>query len=171
MFFSILLLSFREKSERAYTFCCFSHSAYWLPTRKNYATRWPIQLEQRKKEKVWQRYACYRPSSHAQLLVTQELSLLCCVLLLFIWGCLFSRVFWNHLHRRFLFYGEYLVQYDTAFFSFRMVFSHQYIIAFLHELTYGHTHSKSMDPPGKVASPARGQLKRKNEYFPVRVRA
>ena len=30
---------------------------------------------------------------------------------------------------------------------------------------YGHTYSKSMDQPGKVASPARGQLKRKNEYF------
>ena len=26
---------------------------------------------------------------------------------------------------------------------------------------YGHTHSKSMDQPGKVASPARGQLSRK----------
>ena len=36
---------------------------------------------------------------------------------------------------------------------------------------YGHTYSKSMDQPGKVASPARGQLNRKNEYFPVRVRA
>ena len=34
---------------------------------------------------------------------------------------------------------------------------------------YGHTYSKSMDQPGKVASPARGQLNRKNEYFPVRV--
>ena len=32
-------------------------------------------------------------------------------------------------------------------------------------------YSKSMDQPGKVASPARGQLNRKNEYFPVRVRA
>ena len=31
--------------------------------------------------------------------------------------------------------------------------------------------SKSMDQPDKVASPARGQLNRKNEYFPVRVRA
>ena len=31
--------------------------------------------------------------------------------------------------------------------------------------------SKSMDQPGKVASPARGQLNRKNEYLPVRVRA
>ena len=28
-----------------------------------------------------------------------------------------------------------------------------------------------MDQPGKVASPARGQLNRQNEYFPVRVRA
>ena len=36
---------------------------------------------------------------------------------------------------------------------------------------YGHTYSKIMDQPGKVASPARGQLNRKNEYFPVRVRA
>ena len=32
---------------------------------------------------------------------------------------------------------------------------------------YGHTYSKSMDQPGEVASPARGQLSRKNEYFPV----
>ena len=37
---------------------------------------------------------------------------------------------------------------------------------------YGHTYSKSMDQPGKVASPARGQLNReKDEYFTVRVRA
>ena len=34
---------------------------------------------------------------------------------------------------------------------------------------YGQTYSKSMDQPGRVASPARGQLNRKNEYFPVRV--
>ena len=33
------------------------------------------------------------------------------------------------------------------------------------------TCSKSMDQPGKVANPARGQLNRENEYFPVRVRA
>ena len=32
---------------------------------------------------------------------------------------------------------------------------------------YGHTYSKSTDQPGKVASPARGQLNRKNEYFPL----
>ena len=31
---------------------------------------------------------------------------------------------------------------------------------------YGRTYSKSMDQPGKVDSPARGQLNRKNEYFP-----
>ena len=38
---------------------------------------------------------------------------------------------------------------------------------------YGHTlsYSKSMERPGKVAIPARGQLNRENEYFPVRVRA
>ena len=33
------------------------------------------------------------------------------------------------------------------------------------------TYSKSMDQPGKVANPLRGQLKRENEYWPVRVRA
>ena len=32
-------------------------------------------------------------------------------------------------------------------------------------------YSKSMDQPGKVANPARGQLNRENGYFPVRVRA
>ena len=37
---------------------------------------------------------------------------------------------------------------------------------------YGHTCSKSMDQPGKVANPARGQLKREKYYFPVvRVRS
>ena len=36
---------------------------------------------------------------------------------------------------------------------------------------YGHTYSKSMDQPGKVANPARGQLNRENECFPVRIRA
>ena len=35
----------------------------------------------------------------------------------------------------------------------------------------GLTYRKSMDQPGKVANPARGQLNRENEYFPVRVRA
>ena len=35
----------------------------------------------------------------------------------------------------------------------------------------GHTYSKSMDQPGKVANPARGQLDGGNKYFPVRVRA
>ena len=32
-------------------------------------------------------------------------------------------------------------------------------------------YSKSMDQPGKVANPARGQLNNENEYLPVRVRA
>ena len=34
-----------------------------------------------------------------------------------------------------------------------------------------HTYSKRKDRPDKVASPAHGQLNRKNEYFAVRVRA
>ena len=33
------------------------------------------------------------------------------------------------------------------------------------------TYSKSMDQPGRVANPARGQLNRENEYSPVPVRA
>ena len=32
-------------------------------------------------------------------------------------------------------------------------------------------YSRVMDQPGKVANPARGQLNRENEYFPVPVRA
>ena len=36
---------------------------------------------------------------------------------------------------------------------------------------YGHTYGKSKDQPGKVANPARGQLNKENEYFPVPVRA
>ena len=34
-----------------------------------------------------------------------------------------------------------------------------------------HIYSKSVDQPGKVANPARGQLNRENAYFPVPVRA
>ena len=36
---------------------------------------------------------------------------------------------------------------------------------------YGHHLLQSMDQPGKVANPARGQLNRENEYFLVPVRA
>ena len=36
---------------------------------------------------------------------------------------------------------------------------------------YGHAYSKSIDQPGKVASPACGQLNRENEYFLVSVHA
>ena len=35
----------------------------------------------------------------------------------------------------------------------------------------GHTYSKSMDQPGKVANPTHGHMYRENGYFPVRVRA
>ena len=33
------------------------------------------------------------------------------------------------------------------------------------------TYSKGKDQPGKVANPARGQLNRENEFFPVPVHA
>ena len=36
---------------------------------------------------------------------------------------------------------------------------------FMYVCMYGHTYNKSMDQPDKVASPARGQLNRKNEYI------
>ena len=36
---------------------------------------------------------------------------------------------------------------------------------------YGHKDYKSMDQPGMIANPARGQLNRENEYFPVHVHA
>ena len=36
---------------------------------------------------------------------------------------------------------------------------------------YGRTYNKSMDQPGKVANPARGQLNRENEFSSVPVRA
>ena len=39
-----------------------------------------------------------------------------------------------------------------------------------HEIC-GLTYSKSTDQPGKVSNPARVQLNRENEYFPVRVHA
>ena len=46
---------------------------------------------------------------------------------------------------------------------------------FLHQLICMYicmviTYSKRMDQPGKVANPARRQLKRENEHFPVLVR-
>ena len=44
--------------------------------------------------------------------------------------------------------------------------------SFIHLLCMcGHTYSKSMDRPGKVANPARGQLNGKIEYFLDRVRS
>ena len=36
---------------------------------------------------------------------------------------------------------------------------------------HSHAYSKSIDQPGKVANPARGQLDRENKHFPVPVRA
>ena len=39
--------------------------------------------------------------------------------------------------------------------------------AHLHKSMYGHHIQQSMDQPGKVANPARGQLNTENEYFPL----
>ena len=46
-----------------------------------------------------------------------------------------------------------------------------YIVSGLFLLFFGHTFSKSIYQLGKVANPARGQLNKENENFPVRVRA
>ena len=43
------------------------------------------------------------------------------------------------------------------------------IYVFMYVCMYSHTYSKSMNQPGKIANPARGQLNRENEYFPVPV--
>ena len=40
-----------------------------------------------------------------------------------------------------------------------------FLLLCMYVCMYGHTYSNSMDQPGKVASPARGQLNRKNKYF------
>ena len=41
----------------------------------------------------------------------------------------------------------------------------------MHNIYMVITYGKGKDQPGKVANPARGQLNRENEYFPVPVRA
>ena len=46
-----------------------------------------------------------------------------------------------------------------------------YVCMYVCMYVLSHIYSKSMDQTGKVASPARGQLNRKKENFPVRVRA
>ena len=45
------------------------------------------------------------------------------------------------------------------------------VVVVVPDIMYGHTYSKCMDQTCKVAHPARGQLNRENELFPVRVRA
>ena len=45
------------------------------------------------------------------------------------------------------------------------------VLVYMCVCVYDHTYSKSMDQPGKVANPARGQLDRENEHFPVPIRA
>ena len=53
----------------------------------------------------------------------------------------------------------------------RTIYQYQYQLDTYQVCMYGHTYSKSMDQPGKVANPARGQLNRENEYSPVPARA
>ena len=45
---------------------------------------------------------------------------------------------------------------------------HRLLLSYIHIVI---TYSKGKDQPGKVANPARGQLDRENEFFPVPVRA
>ena len=62
---------------------------------------------------------------------------------------------------------KYTIRLDTAQFCY----IGSGIVGWVSAPLYGHTYCKSMDQPGKVANPARGQLNRENEYFPDRVRA
>ena len=50
-------------------------------------------------------------------------------------------------------------------------YTHVYFTAVCMYVCIAITYSKNMDQPGKVDNPARGQLKRKNNCFPVHVRA
>ena len=51
---------------------------------------------------------------------------------------------------------------------YRRIYSHANSIrVMMMMMIYG----RSMDQPGEVTNPARGQLNRENGYFPVRVRA
>ena len=45
------------------------------------------------------------------------------------------------------------------------------LLSVVYVCMYSHAYNKSLDQPGKVANPARGQLNRENEYSPLRVRA
>ena len=55
---------------------------------------------------------------------------------------------------------------------YRRYFEEMAFLKFYSLLLYGMTSSKSMDQPdSKVDNPARDQLNRENEYFPVHVRA
>ena len=45
------------------------------------------------------------------------------------------------------------------------------LLYYLYSVCMVITYSKCIDQPSKVANPARGQLNRENEYFPVRVRS
>ena len=49
------------------------------------------------------------------------------------------------------------VRYWMCFHSIFLLFLISYYVCM-----YGHTYSKSMDQPGKVVNPARGQLNREN---------
>ena len=42
---------------------------------------------------------------------------------------------------------------------------------YIYVCVYGHHGEQSIDQPGKVANPARGQLGKENKHFPVPVRA
>ena len=55
--------------------------------------------------------------------------------------------------------GEYVVRFSLPGSVF-LPFDHR--LDFLYQLMYRNTYSKSMDQPGKVANPARGQLNREN---------
>ena len=58
---------------------------------------------------------------------------------------------------------------EHFFFFFFLLFMSEYTALHVLEVCMVTLIARVMDRPGKVASPARGQLNRKNECFPVRV--
>ena len=87
----------------------------------------------------------------------------------------FYVVLCNYLYRRQTFFNEYLFLFVVRALavsgSLPCPLSFKYASCISLSTLYGHTYSKNMDQPGKVANPARGQLNRENQYFLVRVRA
>ena len=73
----------------------------------------------------------------------------------------FSEYFRTIINCRFHF-GEHVVRFPLPEGGVFLPCDHGLYFRHHQLITYGHTYSKSIDQPGKVANPARGQLNREN---------